>query len=370
MGGRFNCIIIFTDKGSDLMSKVLIVDDEKSIRVTLCELLKKEGYGAEAACDAFVACQMIEEKEYDVVLSDIIMPKISGIELLSKIRKKSPTIQVIIMTGEPSVDTAIKAVQSGANDYLTKPINKEVLLKTVGNAAQIKLLNDEKASLERTNYIYQKELEKMVEKRTESLHNLMQGIVYLLSSVVEIRDPYTAGHQRRVGNLSAAIAEGLSMGKETVELIRIIGYIHDIGKISVPAEILCKPGILSNPEMDIIKNHPHKGFEMLSKVNLPDIIGQTIYQHHERYDGSGYPRGLKDCDITDEAKIIVVADVVEAMISHRPYRPALGLNIALNEIEKNSGILYNPDIVSTCIRLFKYSDYSIEDDEHEIYFSL
>lgn len=353
-----------------MMSKVLIVDDEKSMRVTLCEFLKKEGYDVDFACDAQIAGQMIEDKEYDVVVTDIIMPKITGIDLLAKIRKRSQTMQVIIMTGEPSVDTAIKAVQSGANDYLTKPINKDVLLKTVSHAAHIKLLCDEKEVLEKENQLYQKELEELVDKRTKLLQNVMQGSISLLSSVVEVRDPYTAGHQRKVGNLSAAIAKKMDMERKTVEYIRTIGYIHDIGKIAVPTEILSKPGKLTILEMEMIKNHAVTGFEMLAKVNLPDIIGQTIYQHHERFDGSGYPRGLKDCDITDETKIIIVADVVEAMTSHRPYRPTLGLETALYEIEQNAGVLYNADVVRACVDLFKGDLYSFEETEYPINFSL
>lgn len=347
------------------MSKILIVDDERSIRVTLSEFLRREGYETESAGDAQIAFQMIKNSKFDVVVTDIVMPKTSGIELLAKIRETSPTTQVIIMTGEPSVDTAILAVKSGACDYLRKPINRDVLIKTVRQAAQIKSLIDEKEALEITNQTYQRELEALVQKRTLSLQTMMQGIIYLLTSVVESRDPYTAGHQRRVGNLSAAIAERMNMKKETVDLVRTIGYIHDIGKISVPLEILAKPGVLSYIEMEMIKVHAHKGYEMLSKADLPEIISNTIYQHHERCDGSGYPRGLKDCDISIEAKIIIVADVVEAMISHRPYRPALGLDVAIDEIKQKSGILYNAEVVAACVALFENA-YSIEDDEQMI----
>ncbi len=352
------------------MGKVLIVDDEKSIRVTLCEFLKNEGFEADSASDAVIACSMITEKAYDVVITYISMPRISGMDLLSTIRKTSQTLQVIIMTGEPSVDTAIRAVQSGANDYLTKPINKEILLKTVKHALSVKKLIDEKVLLEIENRFYQKQLEELVDQRTKSLQNVMQSIIYLLTSVVEARDPYTAGHQLRVGNLSAAIAEKMCMSRETVDLVRTIGYIHDIGKISVPSEILTKPGKLSSIEMEMIRMHASKGYEMICKTNLPEIIGRTIYQHHERANGSGYPCGIKDANITDEAKILIVADVVEAMISHRPYRPALGLDSALAEIEENSGILYNARVVSACVSLFRDDNYSIENDEKNVHIPL
>jgi putative nucleotidyltransferase with HDIG domain len=352
------------------MGKVLVVDDEKSIRVTLCEFLKNEGFEAESANDAVIACSMIAENEYDVVLTDIIMPRISGIDLLTTIRKTSKTLQVIIMTGEPSVDTAIRAVQFGANDYLTKPINKEILLKTVKHAVNVKQLSDEKAILEKENLFYQKQLEELVGERTKSLQNVMQGVIYLLTSVVEARDPYTAGHQLRVGNLSAAIAKKMNMSRETVDLVRTIGYIHDIGKISIPSEILSKPGTLSPLEMQMIRIHAFKGCEMISKTSLPEIIGQAIHQHHERSNGSGYPLGIKDKDIITEAKILIVADVVEAMMSHRPYRPALGLETALREIEEKSGILYNAPVVSACTSLFREDNYSIEDGEINVHIPL
>lgn len=352
------------------MSRVLIVDDEKSMRITLSEFLKKEGYEVETASDALIALQMLSMSEYDVVVTDIIMPRISGIELLEKIREKSKNVQIIIMTGEPTVDTAVKAVQSGANDYLTKPIHRDIFLKTIRNVQQMKQLIDEKARLEIQNMKYQKELEETIIKRTNALQDAMQGIITLLSSVVEARDPYTAGHQRRVGNLSAAIGEKMKLEGKTVAYLRMTGYIHDIGKIAIPAEILSKPGCLNELELQMIRTHPLNGYEMMTNVELPKIVGETIRQHHERCDGSGYPSGLKGSEISIEAQILMVADVVEAMMSHRPYRPALGLEAALEEIRANSGIRYNAEAVSACISLFQEDNYAIDDSEHRVIFPL
>lgn len=345
------------------MSKILVVDDEASIRLTLCAFLKNAGYASEAAADAQTASRMIWENDYDIVVTDIIMPQMNGMELLKKIREKSEAIQVIIMTGEPTVDTAITAVQGGANDYLAKPVSKAELLRAVNHADKSKKLYDEKLALERQRQLYQEELESMVAAKTSALSNAMQSIISLLATVVEARDPYTAGHQRRVGNLSAAIASKMKMDTTTVELIRICGYIHDIGKIGVPAEILSKPGKLSLLEMQLIKEHSIRGYEMLSGVNLPALIGDAIYQHHERCDGSGYPRGIQHKDILPEAHVIMVADVVEAMISHRPYRPELGLSAALKEIQNNAGVLYDPAVVAACVDLFLEDAYCIEDSE-------
>ena len=352
------------------MNRILVVDDEKSIRVTLCEFLRLDGFDAENAPDVVSACDMLAVKEYDVVVSDVIMPRGSGMELLAYVRNRSASIQFIVMTGEPSVDTAIKAVQHGANDYLVKPINREVLLRAVRNAARVKELTDQKAVLELANQAYQRNLEFIVERRTNELQSAMQGIISLLSSVVEARDPYTAGHQRRVGNLSAAIAGKLGLDGRTTGLLRIIGYIHDIGKISIPTEILSKPGELNQIEHMMIQNHPLASYEMLTRVDLPRIINETIFQHHERCDGSGYPRGLTGREISAEAQILMVADVVEAMMSHRPYRPALGLDAALAEIQANAGVRYNPGIVAACVALFLDDGYQIEDCEYKILFPL
>lgn len=352
------------------MSRVLIVDDEKSMRITLSEFLRKEGYEVETATDALIALQMLSMSEYDIIVTDIIMPRISGIELLEKIREKSQTVQIIIMTGEPTVETAVKAVQSGANDYLTKPIHRDIFLKTIRNVEKMKWLIDEKARLEIQNMQYQKGLEEIVIKRTVALQSVMQGIISLLSSVVEARDPYTAGHQRRVGNLSAAIGKKMKLDENTAANLRMIGYIHDIGKIAIPIEILSKPGRLNELEMQLIRKHPIDGYEMLMNVALPKIVGETIYQHHERCDGSGYPNGLTGKEISVEAKILMVADVVEAMMSHRPYRPALGLEAALEEIRANSGILFDAKVVDACLSLFLEDHYAIDDSEYKVNFPL
>jgi putative two-component system response regulator len=346
------------------MSKVLIVDDEPSLRMTLCAFLKKEGYEAFNAPSALIALEFLADHDVDVVVTDIIMPGMTGIELMDRIRKLSQEIRVIVMTGEPTVETAVSAVQQGASDYLAKPIRRDDFLRAVKNAAQIKSLMDAKHTLEVKNLEYQRNLESMVKTRTKALQLSTESIIHLLSQVVEFRDPYTAGHQRRVGNLAAAIAEWLYLPVEAVEQIRIIGYIHDIGKIVIPAEILSKPGHLSHAEFELLHNHASSGFEMLSKVNLPPSVGEAIYQHHERYDGSGYPRGLKGDEILIEAHILMVADVVEAMKSHRPYRPSLGIELALNEIREKSGTSYNPIVVKACLELFK-SGYEIDEAAHE-----
>ncbi len=193
------------------------------------------------------------------------------------------------------------------------------------------------------------------------LQTLMEETVNGLVLAVEKRDPYTAGHQRRVSLLSNAIAEKLGLEKSKADGLRIASIVHDIGKINVPSEILSKPGILTNAEFALIKTHPQAGFEILSIINFPWPVAEIVLQHQERIDGSGYPNGLKGNEILIEARIISVADVVEAIASHRPYRPSLGLASALNEIESKKGILYDKNVVDACLELFKNKEFSFQD---------
>jgi PAS domain S-box-containing protein/putative nucleotidyltransferase with HDIG domain len=194
--------------------------------------------------------------------------------------------------------------------------------------------------------------EDAVDESMRKLKKTLNATVTALASTVETRDPYTAGHQGRVAQLASAIGQELEVSKSLVEGLRVMGYLHDIGKIAIPTEILCKPGTLSEYEMQIIKGHPLIGHEILKEIEFPCQVARVVLQHHERLDGSGYPAGLLAEDILLEAKILSVADVTEAMASHRPYRPAVGLEKALEEILRHQGILYDPDVVRACLNLF------------------
>ena len=202
--------------------------------------------------------------------------------------------------------------------------------------------------------------EKELEKSLEELEKTTEGIIYTVAKIVKTKDPYTAGHQKRVANLASAIAEEMGLPKEQIRGIYMTGTIHDIGKIYVPTEILTKPGRLAKIEFEMIKTHPEHGYNMLKDVEFPWPVALTILQHHERMDGSGYPQGLKGEDILLEARILGVADVVEAMSSHRPYRPALGIERALEEISHNKGKLYDPQMVDACLRLFREKKFKFE----------
>jgi len=202
--------------------------------------------------------------------------------------------------------------------------------------------------------------EEELKQTLEKLRKSLIGTIQALSLTVETRDPYTAGHQKSVSNLARAIAQEMGLPKDTIDNIRMAGAIHDIGKISVPAEILSKPGKLSDIEFSLIKVHSQSGYDILKDVGLPYPVAEIVLQHHERLDGSGYPQGLNDDQILPEAKIVAVADVVEAMSSHRPYRPAKGIDAALEEIKKNKGTLYDTQVVEACLRLFRENGFSFE----------
>ena len=198
-----------------------------------------------------------------------------------------------------------------------------------------------------------KDVERQLYETSMKLEQSLEQIVTAMSTMTETRDLYTAGHQERVSELAVSIAKEILLSKDQIESIKVAGLLHDIGKIAVPAEILVKPNKLSYHEFGIVKGHPEAGYEIVKQIQFPWPIAEIIYQHHERLDGSGYPRGLKHDEILLEAQVLAVADVVEAMSSHRPYRPSLGLDEAIMEIKSKSGILYNEDVVSACIRIFE-----------------
>ena len=205
-----------------------------------------------------------------------------------------------------------------------------------------------------------KQAEEKLQDTLESLRKAVNTTIQVMISTIEARDPYTSGHQSRSADLARAIATEMGLPQEQIEGLRMAGSIHDIGKLSIPAEILSKPTKLSDLEFSMIKEHARKGYEMLKDVESPWSLAEIVYQHHERMDGSGYPRNLKEGEILMEARILSVADVVEAMASHRPYRAGLGINAALDEIEQNKGILYDPVVADACLKLFREKDFQLE----------
>lgn len=203
-----------------------------------------------------------------------------------------------------------------------------------------------------------KDLEENLRDSSRQLQKAIERTIQVMATIVEIRDPYTAGHEKRVSCLASAIAVEMGLSEKEIQGIRMSALIHDVGKIYVPAEILSKPTRLKDIEFKMIKIHTQAGFEILKDIEFPWPVAEVVHQHHERIDGSGYPAGLKDDQILLDAKIVAVADVVEAMATHRPYRPALGIEKALDEISLNKGVCYDRDAVTACVRLFEESRFS------------
>jgi len=250
--------------------------------------------------------------------------------------------------------------------FLSVPIfdgNKIVAVAFVANKKEPYAEDDVNALISLVNKMWEilrrKWVEEELQRTLESLRKAVGVTIQVMASAVELRDPYTAGHQIRSADLARAIATEMGLPHEKIEGIRVAGSIHDIGKLSIPAEILSKPTKLSEIEFSLTKEHARSGFEMLKDVESPWPLAEMVYQHHERMDGSGYPRNLKGDDILIEARILAVSDVVESMASHRPYRAGLGIEAALEEIEKNRGTLYDEAVAYACLRLFREKGYCL-----------
>lgn len=349
--------------GFDVPPRILVVDDEESIRASLRIFLHAEGYDVTLAEDAEEALSLLDGGAFDVVVSDIIMPGLSGVDLLRIMQEKFPNVLVLLITGDPSVQTAVDAMRAGAADFLSKPISRLDLLKTVQQAVRMKSMRDRNQQLERQNQAYQENLEGMVRERTAKLDMTVRGIIEAMSKLVEVRDPYTAGHERNVANLARSIALRMGESQYFVETVYFSGLVHDLGKISVPAEILSFPGKLTDEVMAIVRLHPETAYEILRKVDFPWPLADVVRQHHERLDGSGYPLGIKGDEILAEARILAVADVVESMASRRPYRAACGVDAALQEVQDFSGTHYDEQVVRACVGLFQEDGYKIDDME-------
>ncbi len=204
-----------------------------------------------------------------------------------------------------------------------------------------------------------KKSQELLEENIQKLIKSREAVIQAIASIVEMRDPYTSGHQRRVSDLARAMAVEMRLSPDQVDTIRVAGLIHDLGKIAVPAEILSKPGRLDEAELQLVREHPTTGYNILKSIDMLDKIAQIVYQHHERMDGSGYPLGLRGQEILPETRILSVAEAVEAMLSHRPYRPAFTLKKALEEITRQKGGLFDTPAVVACVTLFNKKEFKL-----------
>lgn len=325
------------------MPRILVVDDEVEVCTTLKDYFILKGFDVRMAHDGRSAVNLVIDTKPHVILLDILMPGMSGIETLREIRKMEATASIIMVTAVTDEGTVKKVLDMGADDYIIKPFD----LHYVETHVMEKISN----ALDRA--------EEKLRESHERLQKNLDAVIKTLARVVETRDPYTSGHQEKVARLAESIALEMGLPAGRVGIVRMAALIHDLGKIYVPAEILTKPSRLSDVEFEIIKSHPKVAYEILRDIEFPHPIADYIFQHHERINGTGYPLGLSDGHIHLESRIIAVADTIEAMASHRPYRPAVGLDTALEEIISNRGILYDPDAVDACLRLFKEKRFTL-----------
>jgi putative two-component system response regulator len=285
--------------------------------------------------------QALSEGKPDIVLSDYKLPDFNGLAAVKAVREKYPDVPVIVVTGCIGDEAAVELIKSGANDYVLKD------------------------RLARLPYAVERALAEAAEhrERQRAQHALQQSLkstIVALASTMELRDVYTAGHQRRVSELAAAIATEMGLPDKQIEGITIGAALHDLGKMMVPLEILSKPGRLMPIEYQLVQSHAQAGYDVLKPIDFPWPIADMVQQHHERLDGTGYPHGLRDNEITLEAKVLAVADVVESMMSHRPYRPGLGIDVALAEIEKGKGQIYDSTAVDACVKLFREKGFKFQ----------
>jgi len=320
---------------------ILVVDDEETLRYLIREGVERSGYGCSVASDGLEALKILEEKGADVVISDIMMPGMDGIELTKRIKEEYDA-DVILITGLIDEYSYDKVMEIGVSDFLEKPIGIDELILRLRRVLR-----------ERTNIRERNRAEEELHDSLKKLRTAMESIVEAMVLAIEKRDPYTSGHQKRVATFADAIAKEMGLPQDQIDGLRMAAMIHDIGKNAIPGQILSKPAKLTKLEMEMIKEHSQMGYDILKGIEFPWPVAQMVLQHHERIDGSGYPQGLLGDEIYLGSKILAVADVVEAMASHRPYRAALGLDKAMEEISKHRGILYDPDVVDAGLKLLR-----------------
>jgi response regulator RpfG family c-di-GMP phosphodiesterase len=325
--------------------RVLIVDDEPSVRKFLATLLSEAGISCSAAANPHEALTMLEKTSFEAIISDLRMGATSGFELLREVRAQYPQLAFLMATGENDVRVGVQAMKEGADDYLLKPFHIDVVLASLQRALQRK-------HLEREVENYRRHLEEMVSQRTQQLQSAMTELeqshsatLEALGSAIDLRDSPTAGHSRRVLFYSIKIAEAIGGMEDQLQTLGMGAWLHDIGKLAIPDGILLKPGALNDQERQIMQRHVQLGYDLVKGIPFLADAAEIILAHHERHNGSGYPRGLPGEDIPVPARIFAVADSFDAMTSDRPYRSALPVQTARSVIDAGRGELFDPEIV-------------------------
>ena len=333
--------------------RVLIVDDEASVRKVMAAVLAQLGLPCETAAAGEEALRVLETHQIDAVISDLQMPGMSGLELLAKVKQLYPQLVFLMVTGVDDVRVGVQAMQQGADDYLVKPLQVDgnILLASLARARRVKRLEHEVEN-------YRHHLEEIVAEQTQQLREALRQIEHsyehtleALGAAIDLRDSPTAGHSRRVFLYSMEIAKTLGGLETQMRNIGMGAWLHDIGKLAISDGILLKPGALTDEERRVMQQHAQIGYDLVRGIPFLAEAAEIIYAHHERWDGSGYPRGLKTEVIPIGARIFAVADTFDAMTSDRPYRSALPFKAAQEVIERGAGTQYNLQIAEVFLSI-------------------
>ncbi len=330
--------------------RILIVDDEEVICNVLERRLTKEGYLCTTAHNGKEALSRFYKDTFSLIISDIKMPEMNGIELLQRVKAIDPKMKMIMVTAYPEIDLAVNAMKLGAYDFIIKPADLDLIVMSVRKALEGKRLEEEIEA-------YQNRLEELVEERTIKLQQAFRTLkkahldsVKVLAEAIDAKDPYTRGHSDRVKRMSLAIAREMGFSEERLESLEYGALLHDIGKIGIKDEILQKQGPLNGEEYEYIKEHPLIGVKIVEGVEFFKDKIPIIRHHHEYYDGSGYPDGLAGEAIPIEARIISLPDAFDAMTSARPHRGVMPLQDVLAELERCKGRQFDPKVLDVFLR--------------------
>jgi putative nucleotidyltransferase with HDIG domain len=346
--------------------RILVVDDEETIREMVCSMLSLAQFQTRAAANGVEALAALESgEEFDLVLSDLMMAEMDGIVLLERVKERYPDMPIVMLTAVLDIEVALQALRNGAYDYLPKPFEREQLLNTVRRAL-------ENRRLKRENDAYRTRLEELVAARTQQWKTALSDVkrsydmtLEALGDALDLKDAETEHHSRRVTAFTIAIAKKMGLPKEEIEVIARGAFLHDIGKMAIPDDILHKPGKLTDEEMAVMREHCYLGYKIISRIPFLAEAAEIIYAHQERYDGTGYPRGLKGEEIPLGARIFAIADTLDAMRSKRAYRDAQSIQAARKEIETWSGRQFDPQIVKVFLEMPDNIWEELRDDIHE-----
>jgi putative nucleotidyltransferase with HDIG domain len=332
--------------------RILVVDDEEPIREIVSSMLTSAGYSCKQAGSGIEALAVLsQDNEFELMLSDLMMADLDGIGLLERTKEKYPDMPVVMVTAVHDISVALTAIRNGAYDYLLKPFEREQLLAVVSRA-----LENRRLKMENRNY--QLNLESLVEARTVQWQAAMGNLersyditLAALGDALDLKDAETEGHSKRVTAFTIAIARAMGVPREQILVIARGAFLHDIGKMAIPDAILLKPAKLTADETRIMQEHAYRGYQMLKKIPFLAEAAEIVYSHQERFDGTGYPRGLKAEEIPLGSRIFAVADTLDAITSDRPYRPSQSLQAAKEEIERWKDRQFDPEVVKVFLEM-------------------